>query len=160
MGLTRGLDGTEYEVPSIIGTIGNVSAVHDSSFDQLVTVASSIRKGTKWHDVSWWRKDWEVFMDRPEWKVVRVERFKDGRKRMHFQPILKPGKQSPDPQKVASLIEELKLTDENLKGMLRSMLSNVFVEKTLRKLLECDDMEFLMDQEWIYLRAGKTAYRV
>ena len=164
MGEATSADGTKYDVPSIIGSVGGVQAMfHSGDMEQKLTVAKSLRKGSIWLDALLWNKEAPyVFMERPEWKISEVEKLGQGHKRVHFQPLMKtrPDEEPVEPQSFANLVKEIGLTDEKLKKILESMLVNVFIPKTLKKLEKSEYLEFVMDEEWIYLRCGDIAYRV
>jgi len=160
----RSADGTEYTVPSVMGKIGDMLATCPGRIDQRITVTKNLSKSPLWLDSLRFDKDYVTeILDRPKWKIVRVEKLGKDRKILHFQPImnkLAPIPEKIDGEKFAALVKEIGLTDEKLRTMLREMFLMLFRPKTLLRLEASDDLEFIMDDHWIYLRDGKTAYRV
>lgn len=155
--------GKEYVVPSFMGEIGNLLAVHPGRLDQRISVAKNLHVNTKWldslkfsHDVT------EEFLNRPDWLLVRVEKLDSSHQRLHFQPIMPKVKDAPVPDPVAfsQLVQDIGLSDDKLKIIVERLLLMVFLPKTLKKLLAEERLEFIMDQSWMYLKAGNTAYRV
>jgi hypothetical protein len=163
MGDAKGFTDQKYSVPCIVNEIGNITMnINEGKMEQQLTVSKNLRRGTVWQDVTSWMSNLDSeFLNRPDWKLVNVQKLSTGLKRVHFRPVIVPKKEEPfDAEAFAELVKELELTDDNLRKILHSMFVNVFVEKTLKKFIDSKDLEFISDEHWFYLRAGDTAYRV
>lgn len=166
MGLARGMGGTEYFVPSIVGSQGSKTRlVKMVPAMQKISVTKSIRKGQYWRNMFNWRED--VFSEEVlnlRFKVDEVKKVGSDEKHVVF--LVEEGdlrtkdKKFKENQSVAEVLKELDLTDEKLLPMLRNMLHHVFTKELLEQLLQAKDMEFILDDVWMYLRADEKAWRV
>jgi hypothetical protein len=166
MGLAKSVDGTEYDIDSLLFEMDGVVATAKPIMEQRIVTANRLTKGSNWRDSRWLLRDWDG--DMPDWTLVSIENIDKNHKRVHFQPDMeKIWKTSPskkdsevNPEEFASVVKELGLTDERLKSLLKDMLLNLFLPKTLKKIERSDQVEFIMDKHWMYLRVDDRGYRV
>ena len=136
---------------------------------QPITVAKSIKRNQIWADPIAWRGPMASEIDANvhgprSWKIKSIKETDDGmilKFVLHEEWVLdENGEHTPPGEAYKTVLQELDLSEDKLKGLIREMLINLFPIKVMRELLELDNIEFIMDDYWMYLKAGNTAYRV
>jgi len=65
-----------------------------------------------------------------------------------------------NPKAFAKLVKDIELTDDKMSRIIEEMFVMLFTPEILLKLEQSKDMEFIMNDMWIFLRVDKKAYRV
>ena len=166
MGIAQSMFGDEYEIEDVVLKVNNAIVLADvlKIIQQPITVTENIRKGQLWRDPIEWRGglasnvEFDIHGFR-QWRITSIKDEED-HKIIKFKMIEPEKLEEKKSAKYKELLQSIDLSEEHLKQMIKEMLINVFTKATLEKLLTEERIEFILDKYWIYIKAGKTAYRV
>ena len=150
--------GKEFTVGGIF-VDGGLSVIPKDSNQQPLVVTKSFRKGQKWKSPNCLENNLQVI--RPAWELVSIEG-DDKKKSLMFNKRIQPEqkKEYENPQEFKRIMTELDISQEAIIDMIRDMFLNVFKVSILKKLLAADKIEFIIDEQWMYLKHENKAYRV
>ena len=128
----------------------------ESSVEQGISVVhGEIKKGQKWFTNN--KEDGYVV-----WLLNKIEK-NDKDMKLIFIPHPKEEKIK-DKEKLnqhtKDFIKSMNLNKIELEDVVYKILKHVFTTRQLNKMLISDDVEFIMDNNWAYIRVNDKAYRV
>ena len=138
----------------------NNSVVNTGAIKQKLCVTQDFKKSRKWKLID---IDVDKYFELARlFNIESVEDIDDKTKKIIFKPYKEKIKdnENPPPMKYKEVLQELDLYSENLKTMIEQILVKVFLIQDLKKLEKADDIQFIMDDEWVYLKCKDEAFRI
>ena len=152
----EGLEQT-YEIENVVDIANRLITIGGTAEQLISVVHGKVRKGQHWLLN---QKAARHFV----WLLEKVER---GEKEMTLTFSIdennvdeKKTKEEKLDQMTKDFIKSMKLNKLELEQVVYKILRHVFTSRQLNKILQSDDVEFIMDNNWAYLRVDDKAYRV
>jgi hypothetical protein len=175
MSVAKDMLGNKFLIDGVLGSFGGVSvfAQEHKRLLQPITVIpgkngkpGSLRTGTVWRDPVTWKGllgDMELQEHGLRtWKLIRIAdtELLNGNKGKRLSFKLQEQQKMPGVNAYKELLEKLDMSEPTLSIMIKELLAKVFPADALQKLLLEDRLEFILDEFFMYLKAGDSAYRV
>jgi hypothetical protein len=146
----------KYEIENIVDIANRFITIGGRAEQGISAVYGKVRKGQKWfsNDV----KDNEII-----WLLDKIER--NGKEmELTFIPEPEDGEVQTKKEKLDQMtkdfVKSMKLNKIELEDIAFKILRHVFTTRQLNKILASDDVEFIMDENWAYIKVDNKAYRV
>lgn len=159
-GTAEGYTGEKYHINGIFD-MDNGTKIKTSNVAQRLVVTDKLRKGQRWSFVS--EHSMGALGKDLRFKLLNVKDIDKNTKQLKFKAYRAKSQVEEIKYKIdafKTLLETVNLNEKNFERLIKNMFAKVFVVKDAKKILESDDLEFISDGQWIYLRCGDTAYRI